>query len=129
MKICLFKNDIDEWVEDESREFEVIELPDAIVTEFRALHARLKEIGAYFDDTAQPLIDAAYKQRQEQWAVEHPEEANARAVAIDRFGRTLFGTSVQASIFSRPLGVLGDGIIKGQAEDVIIYDDKPYEKK
>jgi hypothetical protein len=129
MKICLFKNDIDEWVEDESRESEVIELPDAIVAEFRALHARLKEIGAYFDDTAQPLIDAAYKKRQEQWAVEHPEEAKARAVEAERWGRILLTSATKPSIFSRLLGVLGDDLIKGQAEDVIIYDDKPAEKK
>lgn len=60
-----------EWCEGGDIE---VEVPDAIIADWRETIARLAELSSYFDERVKPQIDAEYKQRREEWGKAHPEE-------------------------------------------------------
>jgi hypothetical protein len=63
-----------EWIEGGISDFEV-EIPDAVVKDWRETLAHLAELETYFDERVKPQIDAEYERRRAEREKAHPEEA------------------------------------------------------
>lgn len=62
IKLVRSENDDIDWYEDSDGDIEV-EVPDAIITEWRELEKRREEIHAYFEERVRPQIEAEDKRR------------------------------------------------------------------
>ena len=94
MKVRIDCNDDDYWYECESAP--EIDLPDAIIQEWRALQAKLKEFDQYFEERARPLIDEAYRKKREEYERIHPPDPMTQ-----RWARELFKQFTTEPLFVR----------------------------
>lgn len=102
-----------------------IEIPDAIMADFRECHRRLQEISAYFNEKAQPQIEAAHAESRRAWREAHPEEAARQDEMVKMWSKMLYAQldSSQA-LYHRLLraGVFTVDLAKVPG-DAIVYDD------
>ena len=79
---------MDEWTDDEGRtwveggDYEV-EIPDAIVDDWRESEKHLSELYAYFDEKVRPQIDKIRAERMAEWKRTHPEDARRHDLLVE----------------------------------------------
>ena len=111
------ERDIDEygetvgWLESDDA-FEV-EVPDAIIKEWREIRGRLDEIDAYFEERVSPQLEAEYARKREEWRRTHLEEAKR-----DDLTREIWSRAILEQVKNLP-DVFGE---LGTYDNVVLVD-------
>ena len=95
------ENDVAVWVEHGDIE---IEVPDAIVADWRATRDRLVQLEAYFDEQVLPQIEAEHRRRREEWERLNPEEAERNRQTVNLWSRQLLNEAIRNTVAIRMFG-------------------------
>jgi hypothetical protein len=127
MKVQLTKNQCCDcgqagWVEAGISDGGVgVEVPHAIIKEWRECWDRIAAFEKYFDESAQPQIDEADRLRREQWRRDHPEtpqQKEIREMLVRMWSRNLIGQVKWFSRWSNTNKVLADDLTKAPMDEI-----------
>lgn len=86
-------------IEDDKVSDPLVEIPDALMMEFRAIKERLRELENYFDETVEPQIRVAQAEQHECWRAANPEAAIREDMIIKLWSQNLLAQVKRPGVF------------------------------